>query len=123
MTAPTTTTSDPTSDLTALLGLLGQGKFLEAMDAYLDDDVVLQEANGEPKRGKAFCMDFEAKFLETVAEFRGYTVSSVGVGENKSFYESVLEFVQTDGKEVRMQQCVVDTWKDGKIVHERFYHA
>ena len=35
-----------------LKNLLGKGQFLEAMDKYLTDDVVLQEANGTPKIGK-----------------------------------------------------------------------
>jgi hypothetical protein len=111
------------TDLTDLLALLGEGKFLEAQERYLDDDVVLQEAGDEPKRGKALVMDAESKLLATVTEFRGYRVSSFAVAGDKTFYEGVMEFVTEGGKEVLVEQVVVDTWKDGKIVHERFYHA
>jgi ketosteroid isomerase-like protein len=107
----------------ALHTLLSQGKFLEAMDEFLHDDVVLQEANEATKRGKKLCMDLEAKVLEDVATFGGYRVSNVGFGDDTVFYQAVMEYTQTDGKEVRVDQCVVDTWRDGKIVSERFYHA
>ena len=117
------TNTDLEAKLATLHGMLAQGQFLESMDAFLADDVVLQEGDQQPKVGKAHCMALEAELLETVAEFKGYSVSSVGSSDDKTYYESVMEFVQKDGTEVRMQQCVVDTWKDGKIVHERFYHA
>ena len=119
----TMTTNELQTALTDLHALLAKGMFLEAMEKYLDDDVVMQEGEGDLKRGKKFNMDLEAKVLEGVGAFGGYSVSNVGFGENTTFYEAVMEYTQTDGKEVRVVQCVVDTWRDGKIVSERFYHA
>ena len=117
------TTDELKTALSDLHAMLAEGKFLEAMDKYLHDDVVLQEGDEEPKRGKKICMDFEAKVLENVASFGGYRVSSVGFGDDTTFYQAVMEYTQKDGKEVRVDQCVVDEWRDGKIVSERFYHA
>ena len=117
------TTDDLRTNTTTLHALLGEGKFLDAMDMFLHDDVVLQEGDGEPKHGKKFCMDFEAKVLEDVAAFGGYRVSNVGFGKDTTFYQAVMEYTQRDGTEVRVDQCVVDEWRDGKIVSERFYHG
>ena len=117
------TTDELKTSLAAVHSLLAKGQFLEAMDQFLDDDVVLQEMGGEPKHGKKFCMDFEAKFLEGVSAFGGYRVTSVGYADNLTFYEAVMEYTQTDGTEVSVVQCVVDEWKDGKIIKERFYHT
>lgn len=39
--------------------LLGKGQFIAAMEKYLADDVVLQEANNEPKVGKDVCLQAE----------------------------------------------------------------
>ncbi len=122
-TQTTMTTDELKTALAELHGLLAEGKFLEAMEKFLDDDVTLQEANDEPKRGKAFCIEAERKLLEDVASFGGYHVSKVGYGEDTTFYEAVMDFTLKDGTEVHMEQCVVDTWRDGKIVSERFYHA
>lgn len=51
------------------------------------------------------------------------TVTSSAVAGDKTFYEGVMEFV-TDGTNViKVERVVVDTWKGGQIVRERFYHA
>ena len=118
-----TTENEIKAALDDLLAMLAAGLFLEAQEKYLDDQAVLQEGNDPPKQGKAEVMAAESKLLETVTEFRGYTVSASAVSENKSFYEGVMEFVVEGGEVVRVEQVVVDTWVDGKIVHERFYHA
>tara|TARA_R100001369_G_scaffold89103_1_gene126374 strand:- start:742 stop:909 length:168 start_codon:yes stop_codon:yes gene_type:complete len=39
--------------------LLGKGQFMEAMEKYLADDLLLQEANNEPKVGKGVCLQAE----------------------------------------------------------------
>ena len=111
------------ANLSDLLALLAAGQFLEAQEKYLAEDVVLQEGDDPAKAGKAEVMEAEAKVLADVAEFRGYRVSSSAIGEDKTFYEGVMEFVTKGGEVVRVEQAVVDTWRDGKIVHERFYHA
>ena len=119
----TTTENQIETALDDLLAMLAAGQFLEAQEKYLDDQAVLQEGNDAPKQGKALVMEAESKLLETVTEFRGYTVGASAISGNKSFYEGVMEFVVESGEVVRVEQVVVDTWVDGKIVHERFYHA
>ena len=117
------TTDELKSALHQLHTMLGKGQFLEAMEQFLHDDVVLLEAEAPAKTGKKHVMEIEAKVLEDVAEFGGYEVSSVGFGDDRTFYQAVMEYTQKDGTKVRVDQCVVDEWKDGKIVRERFYHA
>ena len=116
------TQADLGARLSDLHALLAEGKFIEAMEEFLHDDVVLQEASQPPKVGKAFCIAEEHKLLANVAEFRRYEIVSVGIGEDKTFYEAIMEFVEKDGTVVKMVQCVVDTWRNGLIVHEHFYH-
>ena len=45
-----------------------------------------------------------------------------GVGDDVTFYECAVDFIATSGQPVHMEQVVVARWKDGKIVHERFYY-
>ena len=124
MTTQTTMTTDELqASLTELHVLLAKGQFMESMERFLDDDVVLQEGEHEPKRGKAACMEFEEKALAEVASFGGYRVSGIGIGADTTYYQAVMEYTLKDGTEVRVDQCVVDEWRDGKIVSERFYHA
>lgn len=106
-----------------LENLLGKGQFLEAMDKYLAEDVVLQEANGEPKRGKAICIAAEKELLATVVEFIRYDISNIAISGNISYYEAVMEFKTNDGQHHKFEQVNRTQWENGKIINERYYHA
>jgi len=104
--------------------LLGQGKFIDAMNGYLADDVQLFEGNNPAKVGKAFCIQQEEELLATVTAFHGYTVTNgPAVKGDTTFYEAVMEFDTNDGTKHRFEQVVRSQWKDGKIINERYYHA
>ncbi|MEM9077231.1 MAG: SnoaL-like domain-containing protein [Bacteroidota bacterium] len=107
-----------------VVDLLAEGKFIEAMENYLADDVQLFEGNNPAKVGKAFTIAEEQKLLDTVTAFHGYTVTSgPAVKGDTTFYEAVMEFDTNDGTQHRFEQAVRTQWKDGKIVNERYYHA
>jgi ketosteroid isomerase-like protein len=109
--------------LVDLKDLLGKGQFLEAMHKYLADDVVLQEANGEPKVGKDFCIAAEEDLLATVTEFIRYDVNNVAVSGDTSYYEAIMEFKTNDGQHHKFEQVNRTQWRDGKIINERYYHV
>lgn len=110
-------------NLKDLLHLLSQGQFILAQEKYLAENVSLAEGNAEAKTGKEFVIAEEKAVLAGVGEFIRYEVKDYAVNGNVTFYEGVMEYVQTDGVHVKVEQAVVDRWEDGKIVSERFYHA
>ncbi len=111
-------------NLKHIFSLLQEARFIEAMNLYLDDDVVLQEANGEPKHGKAFCVNFEQNFIDNqLAEFVRYDVGNYAINGNHSYYDAVMELKLKDGSTMLSEQIVATEWKDGKIFRERYYHA
>ena len=104
--------------------LLAEGKFIDAMENYLADDVQLFEGNNPAKVGKEFCLAEEHKLLDTVTAFHGYkVVNGPAVKGDTTFYEAVMEFDTNDGTKHRFEQVVRTQWKDGKIINERYYHA
>lgn len=104
--------------------LLAEGKFIEAMEGYLDDNVQLFEGNNPAKIGKDFCLAEEKKLLDTVVAFHGYKViSGPAVKNDVTFYEAVMEFRTNDGTEHKFEQVVRTKWENGKIINERYYHA
>lgn len=110
--------------LTHIFALLKEAKFIEAMDTYLHDDVILQEANGTPKYGKADCIQFEEDFINNdLKEFVRYEVGNYAVNGNHSFYDAIMELKLNDGSTMLSEQIVATEWKDGKIFRERYYHA
>jgi len=52
------------ASLQGVFALLAKGAFIEAMETYLADDVVLQESNDSEKHGKALCIETEKTILE-----------------------------------------------------------
>ncbi len=111
-------------NLQHIFSLLSEAKFIEAMNLYLDDDVVLQEANGTPKHGKAFCVKFEQDFIDQqLKAFVRYEVGEYAIRGNHSFYHAIMELELNDGSTMLSDQIVKTEWKDGKIIRERYYHA
>jgi hypothetical protein len=106
-------------NLKHIFGLLKEAKFIEAMETYLHDDVILQEANGEPKHGKEFCVKFEDAFIKNdLAEFIRYDVGDFAVNGNRSFYEAVMELKLKDGSTMLVDQIVATERKDGKYTEK-----
>lgn len=111
-------------NLTHVFSLLKEAKFIEAMDTYLHDDVILQEANGTPKHGKAHCIAFEEDFINNdLKEFVRYEVGNFAVNGNHTYYDAIMELKLNDGSTMLSEQIVATEWKDGKIYRERYYHA
>ena len=111
-------------NLQHIFSLLSEAKFIEAMEIYLDDNVILQEANGEPKHGKEFCIQFEHDFInDQLEEFIRYEVGDYAINGNHSFYHAIMELKLKDGSTMLSDQIVKTEWKDGKISRERYYHA
>jgi SnoaL-like polyketide cyclase. len=108
--------------LQGLLTSIQQGKIMDAMNEFYDADTVMQDNANQPTKGLAANIEREQQFLNGVKEWKGFHVSATGVGDDVTFYESVMEFIATNGQPVRLQQVSVAKWKNGKIVHERFYY-
>lgn len=99
------------------------GQALDAFDAYYADDVVMQEGVSEPRVGKAINREYEENFFGSIAEFHGAELLSSAVNGDRSFSEWIFDATFKDGNRVKLTQTAVRQWKDGKIVHERFYSA
>ena len=98
------------------------GKALEAFDELYAEDVVMQENNAEPFAGKAFNRDREVKFFASIAEVHEVKVAASAVSGDVSFGEWVLDVTFQGGVRYRIEQVSVRRWKDGQVVHERFYY-
>lgn len=74
-----------------------------------------------PTVGREANLEGEKQFLSTVKEWQRFDVTAKSVGDNVTFYETVMDWITTDGTPVPVEQIVVAKWQDGKIIHERFY--
>lgn len=104
--------------------LIGEGKMTEAFDKFYHEDVVMQEATGEVRKGKAASRTFMEQFQSTIQEVHGTGVHAVTSNEKAkvTMVESWMEVTFKDGNRVKMEEVAVQRWDDGKIIHERFYY-
>lgn len=109
----------------ALLSMLKEGKIVDAQKKYFDENVETQDADGPVIKGKNNAIVALAAFMKSknVTGFMAYEVGNMAVNGNHSFY-SVVFVLQVGGKDtVRIEQAVSTSWKNGKIIKERYYHA
>ena len=107
----------------AVIDGIVSGKILETFDAYYADDVVMSENLKDERVGKAANREYELKFLENVQEFHGAKVGRVIIDGDHAAVEWSFDITFKGGNRVKMEQVAVQTWKDGKIIREDFYHG
>jgi ketosteroid isomerase-like protein len=98
------------------------GAILEAFDAFYADGVVMQENNEEPRVGKPACRAAEQAFLDSLEQFHGARLLGSAVNGDTSYSEWEFDATYKGAGRVKGSQVAVRRWKDGKIVHERFYY-
>ncbi len=105
-----------------LLDYVKTGRIMDAMREFYADDVVMEEPMYGKTEGLAANLEREQQFVDSVAEFKNFQADRVASGDDFSLYENVMDWVGKDGKTYHVEQVVVAHWRDGKIVHERFYY-
>lgn len=107
-----------------LYEMITEGKMLEAFDKYYHEDVVMIEANGEVREGKAFNREYEEKFVASIKEFHGFGVIGITSNEEEgiTMVESWMEATVADGYRMKMEEVSVQQWEDDLIIRERFYY-
>ncbi len=101
-----------------------QGRIIEAMQEFYANDAAMQENNKPAVVGLAANIEREKQFLAYVKQWKSFNIRAVGVDEARgvALVQSDFEFDAVDGKTLRYDQVSVQTWRDGKIVHEKFYY-
>lgn len=118
-TLPVITPQDRLQDLFAYIRT---GRILDALNEFYAEDVVMQENNEPPTVGRQANLEREQRFLDSVKQWQTFEVISQAAGDDVTFYETVMDWIGSDGTPVHVEQVVVAQWREGKIVRERFYH-
>jgi len=92
------------------------------MNEFYDKDTVMQDNANVPTKGLAANIEREKQFMNGVKEWKGFNVTASAAGDDVTFYECTMDFIGTNGQPVHMEQVSVAKWKNGKIIHERFYY-
>jgi ketosteroid isomerase-like protein len=98
------------------------GRALEAFDKFYADDVVMQENNEDPRAGKALNRKFEVEFFDSIASWNDGRIEGSAVNGDLSFSQWYMDITFKNGHQYKATQVAVRKWKDGQIVHERFFY-
>ncbi len=113
------------SDLRTLEDELNQailsGRAMEAFEKLYADDVEMQENQEEPTRGKDANRQREEQFFASVEAFHGAELVASAVGDDVSFSEWLYDVTFKGAGRVQFIQVSRRRWREGKVVHERFY--
>ncbi len=109
--------------INALNKMVLEGKALEGFEQYYDESVVMQENDLPETKGKSANRAREIEFFNSLTEFRGAKVLSVTSAEDKTMVEWFLDYTHKSWGIRKYHQVAVQTWKNGKIVHEKFYYG
>ena len=91
---------------------------------FYADDIQMQENNNPPTAGLPANIEREKQFVASVKEWKTLNVEAVAVDakRSRSIVQSNFSFVNQQDQLVQYDQVAVQQWRDGKIVHEKFYY-
>ena len=98
------------------------GDILNAFEKYYADDVVMQENDAEPFKGKDVNRKREQEFVNSVEQFHSGTLVGAAVNGDISYSEWAYDVTFKGGKRVKLEQVAARRWKNGKVAYERFYY-
>jgi hypothetical protein len=98
------------------------GAILEALERFYADDVIMQENTDAPKIGKETCRQAERAFLDAVEQFHGARLLGNAVNGDTSYSEWEFDATYKGAGRIKLTQVAARRWKNGLIVHERFYY-
>lgn len=98
------------------------GKILETFDSYYAPGVVMSENGGDERVGFEACRKYEEGFVNGV-EFHGASVGRVVVAGDDAAIEWTFDFTPKGGQRMMQKQVALQSWKNGGIVREDFYHG
>lgn len=97
---------------------------MAAFEKYYHDDVVMQENDEEPRRGKAASREFLTQWAAGIEAIHGGGIGAVTSNEadQVSIVESWIDVTFVGGKREKIQEVAIQHWKGDKIIRERFYY-
>jgi hypothetical protein len=105
-----------------LVGYVQAGRIPEAIERFYAEGATMQENRQPPTVGKAANLARELAFGDSVERWHQVTARAIAVDGDQVLIEWVFEYTTREGQRIRMEEVAQQTWRDGKIVRERFFY-
>jgi hypothetical protein len=94
----------------------------EVYERYYDANVVVQENMQPPRVGRSLSIERQKLMNANIAEIHDFKIGAVLVDGDRSMVEMHLDATTKDGHRLHVEEVGLQTWKDGRIIHERFFY-
>ena len=106
----------------ALIAMVEQGRYIEALESFYSDDASMQENLDPPRHGLQRLMEGERRVMAGFREIRTRKVRTFLVEGDRAVINWVFDFVGHDDSTVTLDEVAVQRWRGDKVVEERFYY-
>jgi len=106
----------------ALIALVEQGKYVEAIEQFYAEDASMQENNQPPRKGRAALVTHERGVMASYRSIRTLPVETLLVDGDHVVIRWVFEFTRKDGKVLRLEEVALQRWRGEKVMEERFFY-
>ncbi len=107
--------------VSGLIARVEKGDILGAITEFYDDSVSMQDNANPPTVGREANLERERAFFAGITVRQHRALAAVVDGD-LVVISWLLEFTGADGQRYRLDQVAHQTWRDGKIIRERFYY-
>ena len=106
----------------ALISMVEQGKFVEAIQEFYAEDASMQENNAPPRVGRDKLVEHERGVMAAHKEIRALPVESFLVDGDRVVIRWVFEFTRHDATRFRMDELAYQRWEGDRIAEEKFFY-
>ena len=94
----------------------------EVYETFYHEDCVSQENQLPPRKGRALSIERQNKVNAALKEIHDFGIGAVLVDGDHAVIQWYFEATTVDGFRGRLDELALYTWKDGKIINERFFY-
>jgi protease II len=94
----------------------------QVYERFYDEKVVVQENLQPPRVGRSLSIERQKQMNANIKEVHFFKIGTVLVDGDHSVIELQLEATTVDGYRIRIEELGLQTWQDGRIIHERFFY-
>lgn len=104
--------------------LMTNGGTVEAIERFYADDAIVFENRKMARAGRSNCAKWEREQLKRLAQPPTIRVRSRATDPKTltAFFELLVRYSEGQGRNMRLEEVLVQTWERGHIVQERYYY-
>jgi ketosteroid isomerase-like protein len=94
----------------------------EIYERFYDENVVVQENLQPPRVGRAMSIERQKLMNANIQELHEFKIGAVLIDGDRSMVEMHIDATTKDGYHLHIEEVGLHTWKNGKIIHERYFY-